>query len=512
MNTLEKPKTAAITNQITVLLVEDNTADARYVEETLPKDKYKLIPVTTLSQAHESISQGNIDVVLLDLSLPDSQGLETFLSMSVYVQNIPIVILTGLDDEEIAVKALKLGAQDFILKHGFGENILMRSIRYSIERSNAEKAGRQQSAKALEAAAYLKMALKASQTSVWSWEIGADKVIVDDLGLAMFGLESIHTIKRLQDFLINVHQEDRLRIKEAIYEAIKNKEEYDVGFRVTWADSSEHYISAIGRVIYDKRGTAVTMVGASRDVTKRRIEQENAKKIIILEKHEDFVATLTHDLKNPLIGADRVLELFLSGAVGVLDEKQQNLMRVLQQSNANMLALIQNLLEVYRHDAGIRPLDLTKVDVAELTNTCISQLTALAERSGIKLTSTFIEGNHTILADAVALRRVLMNLLSNGMKFTGSGGSVSVIGRSHGSTYFLEVKDTGFGMPQSDLEALFQKYSQGKLGRKYEAGTGLGLYLCRQLVEAHGGEINCTSAEGVGTTFLVTIPIIEEAK
>jgi two-component system, sensor histidine kinase and response regulator len=182
------------------------------------------------------------------------------------------------------------------------------------------------------------------------------------------------------------------------------------------------------------------------------------------------------------------------------------LLEVLHKSNLDMLALIQNLLAVYCYDAGAPPLDFTAVDVMALANTCIDQLTAIAEGSGGQLTSSFPEGNHTISADLIALRRVLMNLLSNGIKFTGAGGHVTVSGSTLGNFYVLEIKDTGAGIPKADVDKLFQKYSQGAQGKRYKAGTGLGLYLCRQLVEAHGGEITCTSTEGVGTTFRVTLP------
>src|SRR6202042_2201121 len=117
---------------------------------------------------------------------------------------------------------------------------------------------------------------------------------------------------------------------------------------------------------------------------------------------------------------------------------------------------------------------ITEIDVEALANTCIRQLIAVAEESRVQLSSSFPKGNHTIRADLISLRRVLMNLLSNGIKFTGSGGRVTVSGGALGDLYALEVKDTGSGMSQGELEALFQKFSQGKLGRKYPAGTGLG--------------------------------------
>jgi PAS domain S-box-containing protein len=506
MNTLERPKHSNATKQTSVLLVEDSLADARYVQEMLPPSSYSLLHVNSLREAHESTKSGRFDVVLLDLSLPDAQGLETFLAMLEFAPTIPIVILTGLNNQDIAIQAIKLGAQDYVQKHDLNVDILTRAIRYAIERNRIEGLIRDSAAKALAAEAHLKLALKASQTGVWSWEVEEDKVTTDDQVLAMFGLRDGSQLKRLQDFLNRVHIDDRQQVSNAIEAALDEQEEYDIEFRVIWNDASEHYLAAAGKVIYNASGTEVSMLGICRDVTKQKIEQTNAKRLLILEKHEDFVATLTHDLKSPLIGTERVLTLFLTGAIGALDGEQQNALRLLQESNSGMLALLRNLLEVYRHDAGGPTLEFTEVDVAALSNTCIQQLSASAESAGVRLTSHFAESDHTIVADSISLRRVLMNLLSNAMKFTGSRGNVTVSGHMLGNTYTLEVKDTGAGMPQEDLEALFQKYSQGQLGKKYSDGTGLGLYLCRQLTEAHGGTITCTSTQGIGTTFTVSLP------
>lgn len=372
---------------------------------------------------------------------------------------------------------------------------------------NAEKKIRESAERASAAEAYLKMALKASNTGIWSWQICEDKVTVDDQCKNILGLAQNVKIEKLDDVVQYVHPDDRQLFKESIEKSIASRQEYDVEFRTIWSDGSLHYLSANGKVIFDEQNNPVCMTGMSRDITKQKMERENEKRILILEKHEEFVATLTHDLKTPLHGGDRILDLFLSGSLGALDEKQLGILRVLRESNADMLALIQNLLDVYRYDRETQTLVLSEVDIAAQAESCLKQLSATAEGSGIKLIPDFRDGNHTIRADAVAIRRILMNLLSNALKFTGTNGSVIISGREDGDSYLIEVKDTGVGMPQADLESLFEKYSQGKLGRKYQAGTGLGLYLCRQLVKAHCGKISCKSEEGSGTSFFVVLPI-----
>ncbi len=489
------------------MLVEDNLPDATFVQELLPTDLYSITTATSLAAAQKTSKLSNFDIVLLDLSLPDSSGLQTFISISEELPNIPIVVLTGLKDDAVAARAIKYGAQDFVHKSALNEEALRRIIRYSIERSHAEGMLRESANKAKAAEQYLKLALRASYTGVWSWQILTNQVSVDDQMLAMFGLAPEAKVLTVTDLLNSVCIEDRERIKSALQTATELGQGYDIDFRVIWKDGSEHYIAATGNNIFDDAGKSIVMAGVCRDITKNKAEQKNAKRLVILEKHEDFIATLTHDLKNPLLGADRLLDLFLTGAVGELQPEQVKLLDLLRNSNAEMLALIKDLLEVYRYDEGIMPLNYADVDICATAHACMLQLQAVAERSGITCAENFPEEDHTIKADSIALGRVIRNLLSNAMKFTKPGGSITISGRMSSDFYTLTVEDTGTGISPDDFERLFQRFSPGKQSKQNTAGTGLGLYLCRQLVEAHGGKIVCTNSSGVGTVFTIVLPV-----
>ena len=168
--------------------------------------------------------------------------------------------------------------------------------------------------------------------------------------------------------------------------------------------------------------------------------------------------------------------------------------------------MIKNLLEVYRYDAGATPLNFNQVDGKELINSCIESIGFLATLSKVTLSTVFDEGSHKIEADRIALQRVILNLLSNAIQFSVEGANVIISAGLRGHFYCFEVKDSGAGIQQDDLLKIFQRYAQGKHGRTILSGSGLGLYLCRRLVEAHGGEITCDSVEGQGTTFIVRLP------
>lgn len=504
MNTIDNKSLAVNSQPVSVLLVEDSMPDARFVQEILPVNTYTMIHANSLADARKKAARQCFDVILLDLSLPDGQGLETVHSMLDSAPHVPIVVLTGLSDDDTAVNAIKVGAQDYLHKSSLTENMLTRTIRYSIERSQAQSQIRQNLERIGASEAYLNLALKASHTGVWSWEIATDTVTLDALSHQMFGLAG--SIVRLKDFLNCVHAEERSQIQQAIEDAINNKEDYDVSFRVLLPDGREHILASCGRGIYDENGSALRMAGIFRDITKQILQQRDAQRLQVLEHHEDFIATLTHDLKNPLIGADRLIDLFLEGAMGSLEENQIQGLKLLQESNRDMLELIKNLLEVYRYDAGATPLNLSIVNVRELVTACLESISFLASLSKVTLSSRFENGDHNIVGDRIALQRVILNLLSNAIKFSVEGAKVIVSAGLRGDCYCLEVKDFGAGIQQDDLLKIFQRYAQGRQGRTILSGSGLGLYLCRRLVEAHGGVINCTSVEGQGTTFVVSLP------
>jgi signal transduction histidine kinase len=356
---------------ISVLLIEDSTPDARYVREMLPAPSYCHTHKMSLEQA-QACDPKSFDVLLLDLSLPDGDGLESFLAMLSWGPLLPIVILTGLDDETIAIQAVHLGAQDYILKKEISEHILSRTIRYAIER---------------------------------------------------------------KEF------------------------------------------------------------------------QENAKRLAVFDKQEEFMATLTHDLKNPLIGANRILELMADQVMGAISPKQATLLLQLRDSNTLLLSMIQNLIEVYRFERDVDTVLLEDTNLLPIANSCITEITSIAENRAIRLVANLPSDINTVLADANCMRRVIQNLLDNALKFTPDGGQISLTLSSRDKSVILEVEDNGPGIPADEKARLFQRFSQGCVGRRYTRGTGLGLFLCKQIVDAHHGEIICESKEGVGSTFRVTLPV-----
>jgi PAS domain S-box-containing protein len=236
---------------------------------------------------------------------------------------------------------------------------------------------------------------------------------------------------------------------------------------------------------------------ATTDVTeRRRIEQQK----------EDFVATLVHDLKTPLIGADCTLHVLINGGLGQVDSDQLHALKILKNSNRQLLSVVQNLIEVYKFESGVPGLNFEAISSFELIASTILEFSMLANEKGITLTPRLPQGLGNIMADRFALRRLFQNLLDNAIKFTPSSGRIDVTASEERDAVNICVRDTGIGITSEEEAQLFKRFSQGSRGKTLAPGTGLGLYLCKQIVEAHGGTLTFSSQQDEGTTFCVRLP------
>ncbi|MEB3883537.1 hybrid sensor histidine kinase/response regulator [Lyngbya sp. CCY1209] len=220
-------------------------------------------------------------------------------------------------------------------------------------------------------------------------------------------------------------------------------------------------------------------------------------------QREDFVSRLTHDLRTPLVAADRMLQLFRQGALGELTPPMQEAVRTMIGSNQNLLRMVNTLLEVYRYEAGRKTLAFSTVDLSELIREVVEELTPLAQEKGLKMAPDRIEPAIAVVGDPLELRRVAMNLVGNAIKFT-DAGHIDVRLRMRSSEAILEVEDTGEGMSEADRAIIFQRFRQGKHKR---SGSGLGLHLAARIVAAHDGSIDVQSEPGRGSHFTVRLPL-----
>ncbi|QSJ15687.1 hybrid sensor histidine kinase/response regulator [Nostoc sp. UHCC 0702] len=243
----------------------------------------------------------------------------------------------------------------------------------------------------------------------------------------------------------------------------------------------------------------------------------------IARQREDFVSRLTHDLRTPLVAADRMLMLFQQGALGSLSPQMQEVITIMARSNINLLTMVNTLLEVYRFEAGRKTLAFQPVNLAKLLEEVAGELRPLAQDKALSINLDFTEESTTttVIGDRMELHRLFTNLVGNAIKFTESGSVtirltfVPLTSKISSYSEFslpstvsdyitIEVADTGSGIPPQEQATLFERFRQGS---HKSSGSGLGLYLSRRIVEAHHGTILVNSQLGKGSVFIVSLPV-----
>jgi signal transduction histidine kinase len=228
----------------------------------------------------------------------------------------------------------------------------------------------------------------------------------------------------------------------------------------------------------------------------------------IARQREDFVSRLTHDLRTPLVAAERTLGFLQEGALGELSPQLLEIIGIMARSNTNLLAMVNTLLEVYRFDAGRKVLAFQPIIMSQLLQEVAGELLPLAQSKALEIKFDFLIADQAskILGDRLELHRLFTNLLANAIKFTDQGTvTISIkITTDKTPSIVIEFTDTGIGISTQEQTNLFERFRQGSHKRM---GSGLGLYLSRRIVEAHQGTIQVKSELGKGSTFTIQIPM-----
>jgi signal transduction histidine kinase len=251
----------------------------------------------------------------------------------------------------------------------------------------------------------------------------------------------------------------------------------------------------------------------TQNLTERvRLEERLRRQLKELETLDrlksDFLSVVTHELRTPLTSIKGYAEFLEDGIGGELGAQQLNFLHQIQDSTVQLEALVDDLLDLARLEAGRFTLRLQSVEAVALSRQVLDSFMPQASERQLELTLEAPEPPLVVEADPTRLRQILNNLLSNALKFTPEGGRVSLVLHQVESQLELAVSDTGIGIAQENLPRLFTKFYQveGSHTRQYK-GTGLGLAITKGLVEAHHGSIRAESKLGLGTTIRIRLPL-----
>jgi len=471
--------------------------------------------------ALEYLKDNTPDLIISDFLMPQMNGLEFLREAKKLYPEVSKILLTGYADKENAINAINdVGLYRYIEKPWDNDDLII-NIRNGIERSYLlaelrKKIRELEDAKSeLEKYSHNLEGLVAQRTSDLSKSNAKLGGIITNCADGIFITTEAGKIEQANqacENLVGLSEKHIIRLnltgiidsQENILTTLENKDNSEFYIRnCSITNQLSHVQTPIDisfAIISPEDDNVRKFVGVMHDVT----EQKESDKL-----RDDFIATLTHDLRTPLLAAIQTLKFFLDGSVGDITDRQKILLSTMQKSNEDLLGLVNALLEVYRYDAQKLTLCKTNFNFNRLVQQVHSELKPLADKKNILFQLNIPENNITINADNGELRRVICNLCGNAINYTNNGGEIKLSAKAEGKDLIFSVLDNGNGIPQEDIPNLFQRFSQGT-SKKRSTGTGLGLYLSRQIIEAHHGKIWLESKLNKGSefSFLLTDVVI----
>jgi PAS domain S-box-containing protein len=455
------------------------------------------------------------DIVLLDPGLPDSQGIDSVRRAVAAAPHVPLVVLTGRDDESLALLALQAGAVDYLIKGQIDTRGLMRFLRYAVERNTLEDALFAEKERALvtlnsigDAVACADIAgnltfinVVAQELTGWSWQEAAGRPMAE--------------VIRIVDGATREAIPDPMAIAVGRDRSIH----LPTNSILIRRDGFETPVEESVATIHDRADQPAGAVIVIRDVSAARSSQQQLRLVgEELERSnrelQDFATIASHDLQEPLRKIRAFGDRLAEHSAGVLDEDGSDYLRRMTNAAGRMQTLIKDLLEYSQ--VTLRPEPPRPVDLGLIVS---EVLTDLEERVRLSNGSVHVGQLPTILGSPFQMRQLFQNLIANALKFHPEGVPpyVHIVAVARGDlrgpkgradrvpVWEIGVRDNGIGFEEKHAERIFAPF-QRLHGRQAYEGTGMGLAICRRIAAQHGGTITAHATPGAGATFVIRLP------
>ncbi len=320
-----------------------------------------------------------------------------------------------------------------------------------------------------------------------------------------------------------IHPDDLARVAQEVETFIEQGVPwFEQEYRIARADGEYRWIYDFTVVVRDSNKRHTHNTGHIHDITERKRSEEERAQLLIREQaahaeviasreaarlKNDFINAVSHDLRTPITTIRGYAELMEDEIGGPLTDPQRRFVKQIDKSTRRLEYMVNDLLDIARSEAGTLKLDLEQVDIRATVHEVIESLQPQAVEANLGLDAVIPEEVPPLMMDPERIERVLVNLLTNAIKFTPSRGRIQIRVRVDGEWLRCEVEDSGRGIAPEDLPKLFLPFSQLDTGKQKKGGTGLGLSISKTIVEAHGGEIGVRSVVGEGSTFWFTLPL-----
>jgi PAS domain S-box-containing protein len=518
-----------------VLIVDDERHNRELLEVMLTPEGLLLQTAASGEEALAMVAQQPPDLILLDIMMPDMDGYQVaaHIKGEVATKNIPIIMVTALDDRDARVRGLSTGAEDFLTKpvdrtelcvrvrnllrlkaYGNYYDKYSQMLEGEVVSRTADLAERMKQAVVLtEQAALLDLAQDAivvrdMRNQILFWSRGAEIMYgwlsKDALGRNTYELLKAEFSEPTEDIEATL-----LRQGQWEGEAIHHKRD---GTRVIvasrWAlqrdaDGAPGRILTINSDITDRKEADSKRKAAEEALEQIRKDQMRFK--------DEFLSHVSHELRSPLTAIKQFTSILLDGLAGELNKEQRVYQEIVLRNIRQLQSMIDDLLEITRLETGKLTVEPESMSVANAVTDTLNTLQETARAKGVTLSCDLPPGLPAAQADPTRLRQILIILLDNAIKFTSDGGAATIKARllqEDPRFLLLEVSDTGCGMSPEVTERIFERlYQVSERIQTSRKGLGLGLFICKELVTRQGGNIRVKSQPQKGTTFSFTLPV-----
>jgi len=469
---------------IKVLLVDDNPEDARLIEALLADGKsdvsFDLECADRLPSGLERLHEGGIDIILLDLPVPDVHGLGTLARLHAQIPEVPIVVLGGLNGGPPAAQVLQKGAQDYLIKGQVDSNLLVWSLRHAIEQQRM--------------LAELEQRTQESQASLYA----LDKIIREN-----------------PDGIIIVDKAGVVRFVNAAAESLLGRKSEELtgemfGFPIVAGEKTEVEIIRKGgktatvemHVVEIEWEGETAYLASLRDITERKEMEQQLVVADRLASIGELVAGIAHEINNPLTSVVGFSELVLNRNIPT--DVRKNLEIVYSEAQ-RAAGIVKNLLTFARKHAVGKQL----VNISSIIEKVLELRAYEQKVNNIELNTRFAPGLPEVMVDYFQLQQVFTNIIINAEYFMAEAhhrGTLTITTERLDHTVRVSFTDDGPGIGKENLGHLFDPFFTTKeIGK----GTGLGLSICHGIITEHGGRIYAESELGKGATFIVELPITQ---
>ena len=485
--------------KIRVLLVDDDVEDLTIVRKLLQRAQgldVALTTATTYDGAVEVLTRESFDLYLVDFCLGERTGLDLVQRIRRHDADVPVLLLTNMDQPDRDLEALREGASDYLPKSSLSASALQRAIHHARERAASVRDLRRSEER-------YALAIEGANDGIWDWDLDTNEVHYSARWWAQIGVEDPPTNPAgLDVWMDRVHPADQEDLRRALTEHIEGLAPHvECEFRLRNEDGEDQWMLARGVGVRGPGGGVRRMAGSLTDVSERRYAQER------------LISHVSHELRTPLTAIYQFLTNLVDNLAGEVNDGQRQLIQASLRNVGELDTMINGLVEATRARTDKFSLDRQRLDPLRLVEEVCESHRSIAEKSGLTLDSAADSRTPSVYGDPTRLRQVLVNLVGNAIKFVPPGGSIEI--RVHPDPIDLakvrfEVADDGPGIPLVHQRRIFERLAQIEDVRgRSRKGLGLGLFISKEIVARHGGRIWVESKVGEGSTFVFDVPVFD---